>query len=138
VSVLDRLVVALLSPQAVGIWLPLLVGGIVALARAVAKDKAQRVLDALDVATSHAYHATNEYVLRRRQAGDHVNGNLDKATFALGLFSEALQRELKRDPTRAEREGAKLAWSAMHGQERVQRQLAAPVADLAPARSRAG
>ncbi len=136
-SILDRLLAALFAPEAAGIWMPLLLGGLVALIRATFKDKAAKALDALDVATSHAYFATTEYVERRRARGETVGPALDKATIALGYFSDYLKRELAREPTQDEIAKARLAWSAMHGEERIKRQLAAPKLDLQPARSRA-
>lgn len=136
-SLTERLIYSLLTPDAVKVWLPILAMGFVALVRAVAKDRAAKVLDAVDVAVTHAYHATNEYVMRRRAAGDPQNGATDKTTFALGLLAEQLRLAINRDPTPAEKAKAKIAWDAMHAQERLQRELGAPMADLKPVRASA-
>lgn len=106
-KVLD-IVVAALSNELV---LTLLVGGLVALYRSWRKDKAEKEIQAFDLAVKLAYDGVRNY------AALYPSHKLDKAAKGLGIFSEALEAELGRKPSEAELKSAKLHFDAAHAAE---------------------
>ncbi|MCP3065720.1 hypothetical protein LXT21_43825 [Myxococcus sp. K38C18041901] len=100
----------LTNPDVLVLVASLVVGGGVALVRAIWKDKAEERLRSVGYVINLAYYAVNDMALRTANKVD------DKVAEALRIFREQLALK-GYVPTDREVAQAKAAWTAMHGAE---------------------
>lgn len=118
-SVLGGILASILTnPDVLAVLAALLVGGLITLARAIWKDKAEERLRSIGNAISVAYYTVNELALRTETKID------DKVAEALRVFREQLAAK-GYVPNETDLEQAKAQWTAMHGAELTAEKLAA-------------
>ncbi|NTX09046.1 hypothetical protein [Myxococcus sp. CA040A] len=108
----------LTSPDVLVLVGGLIVGGGIALARIIWKDKAEERLRSIGNAINIAYYTINDLALRTENKVD------DKVAEALRVFREHLAAK-GYVPTSPEEAQAKATWTAMHGAELTAEKLAA-------------
>ncbi|MCP3065780.1 hypothetical protein LXT21_44140 [Myxococcus sp. K38C18041901] len=110
-SVASSILVGILTnPDVAVLVASLVVGGVVALARTIWKDKAEERLHSVGYVINLAYYAVNDMSLRTENKVD------NKVAEALRIFRDQLALK-GYVPTDREVAQAKAAWTAMHGAE---------------------